>query len=124
LHEIFVRYGGEKQISEQNNSYIGVMIVSSSRWQALRCWWTRAPNGRPNSFSYGFWGSETSIRFPVVKLTDYRTQSEMLETSNNPFALATLAHFETQQTRKNAFMRFESKLRFTRSLYIRGWSLD
>jgi flagellar biosynthesis/type III secretory pathway protein FliH len=77
---------------------------------------------RPNSFSYGFWGSETSIRFPVIKLTDYRSQSETLETSNNPFALATLAHLETQQTRKNAFMRFESKLRFTRSLYIRGWS--
>ena len=79
---------------------------------------------RPNSFSYGFWGSETSIRFPVVKLTDYRNQIEMLETSDNPFALATLAHLETQQTRKNAFMRFESKLRFTRSLYIRGWSRE
>jgi hypothetical protein len=58
----------------------------------------------------------------VVKLTDYRNQIEMLETSDNPFALATLAHLETQQTRKNAFMRFESKLRFTRNLYIRGWS--
>jgi hypothetical protein len=79
---------------------------------------------RPNSFSYGFWGSETSIRFPVVKLTDYRKQSEMLETSDNPFALAILAHLETQKTRKNAFMRFESKLRFTRSLYIREWSRD
>jgi hypothetical protein len=45
----------------------------------------------------------------------------MLETSDNPFALATLAHLETQNTQQNETRRFESKLRFIRNLYAKGW---
>jgi hypothetical protein len=81
-------------------------------------------NWRPDRFGYGLWGSETGIRFPVVKVTDYLNRLEMLETSDNPFALATLAHLETQRTRHNAIMRFESKLRFVRSLYAKGWTRE
>ena len=81
-------------------------------------------NWRPDRFRYGLWGSETGIRFPVVKVTDYLNRLEMLETSDNPFALATLAHLETQRTRHNAIMRFESKLRVVRSLYAKGWTRE
>ncbi len=80
-----------------------------------------SPDWRPDRFDYGLWGSETGIRFPVVKLLDYLKRLDMLEASENPFALATLAHLETQKTRQNPDMRFESKLRFVKSLYIRGW---
>ncbi|MBI5591206.1 MAG: cytosolic protein [Deltaproteobacteria bacterium] len=79
---------------------------------------------RPERFSYGLWGSETGITFPAVKMIDYLNRLDMLEASDNPFALATLAHLETQRTRQNAIMRFESKLRFVRSLYDRGWTRE
>jgi hypothetical protein len=48
----------------------------------------------------------------------------MPESGGNPFALVTQAHQETQKTRQNPAMRFESKLRLTRSLYTRGWSRE
>ncbi len=51
-------------------------------------------------------------------------RADMLETSDNPFALATLAHLETQNTRQNETRRFESKLRFIRNLYAKGWSKE
>jgi hypothetical protein len=75
-------------------------------------------NWRPNSFSYGLWGSETAIRFPVVKMIDYLNCLEILENSDNPFALATIAHLETQKTRQNLTRRFESKLRYISSRII------
>jgi hypothetical protein len=48
----------------------------------------------------------------------------MLETSDNPFALATLAHLETQNTRQNETRRFESKLRFIRKLITPAFAID
>ena len=60
----------------------------------------------------------------MVKIFDYFSQLDMLESSDNPFALATLAHLETQKTRQNETRRFESKLRFIRSLYAKGWSKE
>jgi hypothetical protein len=79
---------------------------------------------RPDRFSYGLWGSETGIRFPVVKMMDYLNCLDVLESSDNPFAMATLAHLETQQTRQNWTRRFESKRRFIRSLYAKGWTRE
>jgi hypothetical protein len=63
-------------------------------------------NWHPDRFGYGLWGSETGIRFPAVKMTDYLNRLEMLETSDNPFALATLAHLETQRTRHKSGRAF------------------
>ena len=39
-------------------------------------------NWRPNSFGYGSWGSETAIRFPVVKMIDYLNCLDVLENSH------------------------------------------
>jgi FMN phosphatase YigB (HAD superfamily) len=64
------------------------------------------------------------LRFPTVKLLDYRTQRESLERSNNPFAVMVAAHLEAQQTRKQPQQRYRAKLALVKSLYRRGYSRE
>jgi hypothetical protein len=40
-------------------------------------------------------------------MADSPNRLEMLETSDNPFALATLAHLEKQRTRQNALITYK-----------------
>ena len=78
-------------------------------------------NWKPDSFTYGFGKSETSIRFGVVKFTDYIGREKELEESDNPFALAILVHLKTLQTKGDPLARFNWKLRLSRILFTRGW---
>ena len=57
-------------------------------------------------------------------MTDYRGREGELETSDNPFALATLAHLKTVETRGNEGARFDWKIRLTRSLFKKAWNRD
>ncbi|WNV05375.1 hypothetical protein RP726_02930 [Candidatus Methylospira mobilis] len=76
---------------------------------------------RPDNFSYSVLGSETAIRFPVAKLTDYHDKLDELEVSENAFALITAAHIPTRRTRKNDQARKDAKSRLVRLLYQRKW---
>jgi hypothetical protein len=78
-------------------------------------------NWRPDHFCYSVLGSETSIRFPIAKLTDYHDQLEALKASENSFAIVTVTHILTQQTRKNDNERYEAKQLLVRLLYQRKW---
>jgi hypothetical protein len=78
-------------------------------------------NWRPDHFCYSVLGSETSIRFPIAKLTDYHDQLEALKASENSFAIVTATHILTQQTRKNDNERYEAKQLLVRLLYQRKW---
>ncbi len=69
----------------------------------------------------GFGKSETSIRFGVVKFTDYIGREKELEESGNPFALAILVHLKTLETKGDPLARFNWKLRLSRILFTRGW---
>jgi hypothetical protein len=62
------------------------------------------------------------LRFPAVKLLDYRERIEELEESSNPFAVIVAAHLTTQETRRDGTGRYEGKLRIAKSLYRRGYS--
>lgn len=44
-------------------------------------------------------GRSMEFRFPVVKLTDWAVRRNVLETSDNPFAVVVLAHLAAQETR-------------------------
>ncbi|WP_341328300.1 cytosolic protein [Methylotuvimicrobium sp. KM2] len=79
------------------------------------------PGWKPDRFGYSILGSETSIRFPVAKITDYHDRLEALLTQHNPFAIVTAAHILTQQTRGDDSYRFQAKWRLIRLLYERGW---
>ncbi|WPL24642.1 hypothetical protein [Thiorhodovibrio frisius] len=50
---------------------------------------------------------------------DYRDQLEALLEETNPFALVTVAHLLTQQTRGDQAGRYAAKWRLTRLLYER-----
>ena len=78
-------------------------------------------NWRPDNFSYSVLGSETSIHFPIAKLTDYHDKVDELLTMDNSFAVVTATHVLTQQTRKNAVERYKAKQLLVRLLYQRQW---
>ncbi|MCC5617788.1 transposase [Nostoc sp. CHAB 5836] len=78
------------------------------------------PSWRPQEYGYGRWGCEMRLRFPIVKLLDY--EWEMLESSDNPFAVVVMAHRKTQNTTQAARERLRWKLRLIKGLYKRGYS--
>jgi len=82
------------------------------------------PGWRPDMFGYDLWGCEVRLRFPVVKLLDYRTADDALEQDPNPFSVLVLAHLKTQATRRDPNSRLDWKLRLVRSLYERGYSRE
>ena len=76
---------------------------------------------KPESFGYGFGKSSNRMEFGVLKLTDFINQEAELEKSDNPFALAVLAHLKTLETKGNPEARYQWKLRLVRMLLQRGW---
>jgi len=78
------------------------------------------PGWRPDHYGYSLWGSETGIRFPIAKLSDYRDRQADLEKSVNPFAVAVAAHLKTQETRHDPESRRKWKLRLIKRLYEQG----
>ena len=81
----------------------------------------RVATWRPDRFGYRKWGSELAFQYPVVKLLDYAERQSELEASDNPFALAVLAHLKTLETRGDAEARLAWKLRLLRMLLARRW---
>ncbi|MEO5332693.1 MAG: hypothetical protein H7839_11775 [Magnetococcus sp. YQC-5] len=47
---------------------------------------------RPSAFDYQKWGSKVSFQFNAIKLLDYLSRLDLLESSANPFAIVTLVH--------------------------------
>ena len=82
------------------------------------------PDWRPDSFGYELFHCHVGIDFPTVKLLGYNEQIEDLLESDNPFALVTAAHLQTQQTRDDATSRYDAKWRLMRLLCERGWSRE
>ncbi len=48
------------------------------------------PSFRPEEFRVSRWGFELSCRYPLIKLIDYRLREAELESSANPFAIASV----------------------------------
>jgi len=72
---------------------------------------------RPNVYEFSIFGFEHSLKFPIVKLLDYRNQRDFLEQSENPFALVVLAHLEALRTKKDYVAGLQAKIALTRHLY-------
>ncbi len=79
------------------------------------------PDWRPHRFGWKRWGCAVGIRFPSVKLVDFRARWAELEASTNPFAVVVQAHLKTQETRRAPDARYRAKLALARGLYRRGW---
>jgi hypothetical protein len=80
------------------------------------------PRWRPSQFEFSLPGTTLHFQFDAVKLLDYQTQTDMLETSDNPFAVVVLAHLQAQATRNNNQQRKQVKFTLVRQLYERGYN--
>ena len=79
------------------------------------------PAWRPNRYGYALWGCDMGIRFPVVKLLDYAARWEELDASDNPFAVAVMAHLKARETKEDATERQRWKFALIRRLYEKGY---
>jgi hypothetical protein len=77
---------------------------------------------RPRSYQDSIWGCNVLFEFPIVKLSDYRSDWAALEASENPFAIVVMAHLKTQDTKHEPEERKTWKFRLTTMLYDRGYS--
>jgi hypothetical protein len=82
------------------------------------------PTWRPDRFEYNTWGCRVGIRFPVVKILDYRQMEVELEQSPNPFAAVILAQLKVLETSGSPQTRWQWKLRLVKGLYERGLSRE
>ncbi len=79
------------------------------------------PKWRPGSYEYELFGCEVLLRFPVAKLLDYQTDWDGLLENDNPFAIVTMAHLQTQATQHNLEERYAVKLKLAKMLYQKGY---
>ncbi|MGL5196926.1 MAG: hypothetical protein ACRC8Y_25330, partial [Chroococcales cyanobacterium] len=80
------------------------------------------PTWRPNEYAYTLGEYQLKLHFPIVKLLDYQTRWEELESEQNPFALMVMAHLKTQATKGKMDERKQWKWILIRSLFERGYS--
>ncbi len=76
---------------------------------------------RPDHYGFEVLGCRHTLEFPVVKLIDYADRAELPEANPNPFALVTMAHLHTRQTKGDPQARYQAKLKLVRALYRQGW---
>ncbi|MBO0348916.1 transposase [Phormidium pseudopriestleyi FRX01] len=79
------------------------------------------PTWRPTEYAFTLDGYKLKLEFPTVKLLDYQTQWEQLESEQNPFALMVMAHLKTQATNRQMAERKQWKWTLIRSLLDRGY---
>ncbi|MGI8914636.1 MAG: Rpn family recombination-promoting nuclease/putative transposase [Chloroflexota bacterium] len=79
------------------------------------------PDWRPARYSQELWGCALELRYPVVKLLDWRERDAELGASANPFALVVRAYLTAQATAGDVEARGRAKLELIRGLYERGY---
>lgn len=80
-----------------------------------------AEHWHPDRFGFEVLGCRHVLTFPTVKLLAYAGREDALQSAENPFALVTLAHLLTRQTRQDMQARFTAKWKLVQLLYRRGW---
>ncbi|NES87484.1 MAG: transposase [Moorea sp. SIO2B7] len=76
----------------------------------------------PSSYEYGLGGCRLSLEFPIVKLLNYESRWQVLESSTNPFAVVVMAHLKTKATHKQPMERKRWKWYLIRILFEQGYS--
>ncbi|HEX4950162.1 MAG TPA: hypothetical protein VFZ34_26080 [Blastocatellia bacterium] len=77
---------------------------------------------RPSGYEQKLFGCELTLKFPTVKLLDYRAKMTQLERSQNPFALVVLAHLRSLETKRAPQKRMIAKLQLIRLMRGRGYT--
>nr|VFJ54163.1 MAG: Predicted transposase YdaD [Candidatus Kentron sp. FM]VFK12573.1 MAG: Predicted transposase YdaD [Candidatus Kentron sp. FM] len=76
---------------------------------------------RPDHYRSEVLGCRHTLEFPITKLIDYADRAESLEANPNPFALVTVAHLRTRQTKNDPPARYRAKRNLVGLLYRQGW---
>ncbi|MDP1572753.1 MAG: DUF4351 domain-containing protein [Pseudomonadota bacterium] len=77
---------------------------------------------KPDHYGYEVLGCRHHLNFPVAKLNELAARIDDLEAETNPFALITIAHQRTRQTRHDPEARYQAKRILVRLLYRHGWT--
>ncbi|CAM2007640.1 Rpn family recombination-promoting nuclease/putative transposase [Acanthopleuribacter pedis] len=75
-----------------------------------------------NEYLFEKWTFSLSMRFPAIKLWEYKNQKDRLWDSPNPVAVVVLAHLIAQDTSGLPRQRFTEKLALVRHLYQKPFS--
>lgn len=81
------------------------------------------PDYKPDTYQSNLWRRELSFRYPIIKILDYNSRWEELESSPNPFAIIVMAQSKFLELRKQSD-KLDWKLRLVRMLYRRGYKRD
>jgi len=76
---------------------------------------------RPARFEQELWGCAVELRYPIVKLLDWRARAEELAASANPFAVVVRAYLAAQDTAGAVEARGRAKIGLIRGLYGQGY---
>ncbi len=82
------------------------------------------PDWRPAHFTQDLWGCAVELRYPVVKLLDWRERDAELAASANPFSVVVRAYLAAQATVGAMEARGRAKLGLIRGLYERGYARE
>lgn len=77
-------------------------------------------NWRPSGYKKEFWDCSVEMKFPIIKLLDFRSRVPELETSNNRFAPVVLAQLAAIEN-KTAESRLVTKIALTKHLLLKKW---
>lgn len=89
---------------------LGVLIDRDKSW-------------RPGTFKEEFWGCSVEMKFPIIKLIDFKDRIAELKASNNRFAAVILAQLAAIE--KNSLNdKLTNKINLIKGLYRRGWEKE
>ncbi len=80
------------------------------------------PRWRPTGFGFSYAGIGLSAQYGSVKLLDYQSRWDELESTQNPFGIITMAHLKTAATTGNLAERAEWKWDIAQKIYSQGWA--
>ena len=78
------------------------------------------PNWRPSQFELELWDTNLTLKFPIMKVLDYKNKQEFLRKSINPFAAVILAQLAAIEAAGKNEVMLISKLDILKCLYIRN----
>jgi hypothetical protein len=76
---------------------------------------------RPVAYAQKQWDCVLELKFPTIKLLDYRDQVAALEANRNPFVTIVLGHLGALATKGDIEDRYRTKMQLVRRLYSLGY---
>ena len=81
-------------------------------------------NFKPNKYEKKRWGFELTLKFPSIKILDYKDKIQELEKNTNPFAIVVIACIKVLEFKNNYKELYKFKLSITKELYRKKYSKE